>query len=64
MGVYHAVLVASSLYIVSQLEVNDSNGLIKINLHNNDLLITNTHSSQVSLSIRAVMQHDNAIHLP
>ena len=63
MGVYHAVLVASSLHIVSQLEVNDPNGLIRINLNNNDLVINNTHSSQVSLSIRAVMQHDNSIHL-
>ena len=63
MGVYHAVLVNGVLNVVSQLEVNEPTGTVLLNVDNNELTIKNNDNVGIYLSLRAVVQFDNFVHL-
>jgi hypothetical protein len=65
MGVYHAVLVNGVLNVVSQLEVNEPTGTVLLNVDNttNQLTIKNNDNVAIHLSLRAVVQFDNFVHL-
>jgi hypothetical protein len=63
MGVYHAILINNVLYIVSQFEVSSTSAIIMGINSNNQLIIDNNHTGSINVSIRAVAQFDNQLHL-